>query len=736
MILLLPLAMASAGSWLVSPLTSMDAARRFALAVIAGLAVLLFSVSWVNLFLPLDGWGAVIAGAPIVVPLLFGSVRRPLLGDLGSLLRAAGAKWLLAGAALHLGLLLWPLIVHPSLIFFDGTSNHDSFFWISGAEYLKRHPYLSLPPSDHDRPFFNSAGAILTLVPAWGRMGSEGLLALLSSLAGASPVKIYVYATAALFFPWISACYLLIRTFLKDHLHGPALLALGLLQPIFVFFHSNSNLPNLMGALAAPLMILGTVHALARPAPEARWPAIAWCALGLHGLICSYPEMLPFVLLPCGLLWLRGGWAAPPLEAVRRHADVVLGFALGLAINPATAIRGYHGFMASFSTARANDSWGNLFEHLLPAEYLPALASLSVPACAQLGFIPGALLSVFLAIVLIYAVRAARDGIGVGCILSGSLLLLMYTLASDFVYGWQKTVQFGGTAIAALFPAGILALLPLDRLRATPARLRAAALASAVVLAVFYAFTTGWSITRTYFWARHKYITEEHLELRELSQGMLKDARVLVVAESFLMPFFHGMWAAYALPNSDLAYSPRHPEAGGYLRDSVREYQHGDSTAPDAVFVSRQWADTIDANSPRLLARPNVVILRETNHVLSWEGVSPTRALPEMVAETMRLEVWPHQDADLIIELDARDVRLAGAADVETTVESASGRRQNAFRSPAPWRIRLPLDGDSSNQVTVRIRPVEGAWEGEYPLGLRSIRIDRAGTERDPSPHD
>ena len=47
-------------------------------------------------------------------------------------------------------------------------------------------------------------------------------------------------------------------------------------------------------------------------------PSAALAALSLHGLLCSYPEMIPFVLLPCALLTdepLRtriSGWKLAP----------------------------------------------------------------------------------------------------------------------------------------------------------------------------------------------------------------------------------------------------------------------------------------------------------------------------------------------------------------------------------------------------------------------------------------
>ena len=104
--------------------------------------------------------------------------RGGLASDLALLWRTSPRRLCtcITGMVAFLGLLLWPLLHTPNLIFYDGSANHDSFFWIITAEYLKTHTYMVTPPPDALHPLHNVARVVTGLLPDWGRMGSEGLL--------------------------------------------------------------------------------------------------------------------------------------------------------------------------------------------------------------------------------------------------------------------------------------------------------------------------------------------------------------------------------------------------------------------------------------------------------------------------------------------------------------------------------------------------------------------------------
>src|SRR3569833_1249691 len=137
LLLALPIGTILSGYWLAGYLRAADITERCAAASLAGLATLLWSVTVVNLFQPLAGIWAWLCLWPILLTFALPIARRSLLQDLSALLRSKRSLVGIALSFVFLGFLVWPLLHDPSLIFYDGTSNHDSFFWIASAEYLK-----------------------------------------------------------------------------------------------------------------------------------------------------------------------------------------------------------------------------------------------------------------------------------------------------------------------------------------------------------------------------------------------------------------------------------------------------------------------------------------------------------------------------------------------------------------------------------------------------------------------
>ncbi|AOS44929.1 hypothetical protein Verru16b_01998 [Lacunisphaera limnophila] len=724
-LLALPAGLILTGYWVAGLLTAETPLERLALALPAGLVTALAAVAAINFFHPLAGLWAYACLSTALLPVLVPALRRALVRDITAAWRARQGP-VLAASGLFFACLLWPVLHHPTALFYDGTSNHDSFFWISGAEHLKRNTYMDRPVLSPTQPLTNATPAIIGWKPDWGRMGAEGLLAMLSSVVGVSPLKLFLYATASLQFAWVALAWLGLRTFYGPLSARPIAAALVCLQPVFTFFFGNSNLPNLLGALAGATLVIATARALTAPAGRA--PATGWLLLillSLHGLLCAYPEMVPFVLLPAGLLWLRHWVVTGPRAAWRPAALVASAIILGFLLNAASTLRAVHGFMASLAIARADTNWANLFNPLVVAEYLPALATLSVGAARDLGPWLGWPLSLAIVVGLGCMFRFARDRFGLAAVFASTLLLIGYTLIHDFSYGWQKSVQFAGVFFGMAFPAAVLD--GLNRARATgPVIWRRLTTAGLAGLAAFLVFATAMEFREGYKWSDRKVISADWFKLRELAGETLRGKTVLVEPATFRMAFFHGMWAAYFLRDSHLYYAARGEENGGYLRNGVHTELHPDMPAPAAYLVSRLWADTFDANTPRLLTGREFTLLQKRNRVLAMDGVQPLNGPPDNASGSITLEIEPHSAAHLLLTLTPRprDSTLTGRWAV---ARRAAGHPDftTELAGPPPWAVRLPLIPSVVNQLSLHFTSA-GEPPGPATFQVRGLRIEDA----------
>lgn len=665
-------------------------AERLALAAVAGLATLLLVAVAANFFLPLSGAGMWVCMLPAVGTVLWPRTRQSLLADGRDLIRSRSGLMVIVLAAVFLTWLLRTFLWYPQALFYDGTTNHDSYIWITSGEFLQHHTYMESPAISATQPWMNMAEDNIGWHPRRGQLATETLLALFSSLAATTPLKTCLYFSAALFLPWIAATYLVVITFFRTRISRAALAVLVLLQPIFVFFHANSNLPNLLGAILGATVVLATAQALRA---ETRRSCLGWCILlllGFHGLIAGYPEMTPFIVLPCALLWLRP-WFTRRWEIVRdRGPWVAAAFIAGSIINPAITVRAWYGFRYSFGTARADAIFANLLQPLNAAEHVPGLATLSVPAALGLGYLKGTLLTVIILAAAGIGWWRARDRLGALFTLAGSGTLLLYTLFTGFNYGLQKSVQFGAVFIVALLTAPLVdAQFDLWR-KGGWRRLTAGICLVAVV--GFFAGATIMNFRESKAWSRQKMISQDWYGLRELSAATLRDQPVLVESASFRMPFFHSMWASYFLSPSRSYFAQRGGEGGGYLRLGVLHESDIPGGAPAALLVGRRWAESFDANSPRLLTGLEYVLLRDANRVTDLQGVYPLNGFPDHAATRFSIEITPHSSSRLQLTLTparkedwpAVTWRIVNrTAPGETTVRELNGA--------PPWQIVVAL---------------------------------------------
>lgn len=699
-------------------LKGISAGIRLCLAALAGLGQWLLLVATINLYWPLDlvaSWG--IIGGGWILTFLLPYARRALIADFREWWRTPGCRWLGLSPLPIMGLLLLPLLLYPGQIFYEGTGNHDSYFWVSAAEWLQHHPYLVSPDIGKDLPMFRVSGAITGLQPAWGRMGTEGVLALVASGLNILPIKAYIYGQAGLFPFWLAGLAVFVQGVLCRRPPVWALVLGGCLQPLFYFYATNNNIPNLLGVLFAPVLLIGFVR-LAEPGDVPRFGWVWLIAVSLHGSLCTYPEMVPFVLLVAGvavLTRLPEAWRQGRLGAALGW--VFLAGGMGLVLQPYTTWRAVHGFLNSFQLARGDMRWSNMLEILSGSSYFPALITLNVPSLRMLGPETGWLLSALLLVIGWQVLRRAADRPLAVVSLLSAFLLIGYTLATGFNYGWQKASQFSGIFIAGWFTTGALCLIPLtDKSRwSIPYKAALTGLVTFLGLAMGYAGTLGTER------AREKGIDARWLSLRTLSRDSLQGQHVEVVGATFLLPFFHSMWSIYALPYSELRFDSRGEQMGGYLREYYKNLPPA-ATPPRAYLVGRNWADTFDALSPRLAEGRYHALVGRTNKVLKFEGLYPTNGVPDLVAPRAAITLVPAETAALYLEIVTRF--RTPPQPPAMTLRYGPPDQSDTWKTqvvPYPWTCRVPVV--QGTPVTIEILIPVSTDEVDRPLRLKTVRM-------------
>lgn len=581
------------GAALAARLDCSSPGERIATALLAGLAAMLATLSWVNLVGPVAGFAAltVVAPAALLAP---ARVRQQAAGDLRAVFSRRRSWLVVAGGGLFLGALLLPLLAQPGVIYYDGTANHDGFFWVTGAEYLRHHSYLKPAQIDATHPYLNAVRALTGWTPGFGRIGAEGLIALGAAFTGRTPVEVYLVVSASLFGVWLAAVYLTARRFIAPALSTPALLTLALVQPLFAFFHHNANLPNLLGMLCGASACLALVRGGEQARTQARRPrmAVLWAALSGHGVLVSYPELAPFVALP-GLLLLAREWHAATDNHARR---AVLRFggaaALGaLVLNPVTTLRAGSGFATALLVAQENAQRANIFASVPPAGWWPAWLSASPKTGVELGAIGGAIVTLLLMASAALVFARARDRAGLAFMLAGSGVLALYTGFTGFHYGWQKTLQFASVGVAAMLPLGVVAVLPRVVRRRTPG------VALAAITVLFFAYASTIATLEAWKWSGRKKLEHDWLALRDVR--LASDTHI--EPATFAQPFFYGMWSTYFLCHTPVRFADASGANVGYLLDTTATATA--ATRPgraEARLVSRAWAE---ANAPAIAPR-------------------------------------------------------------------------------------------------------------------------------------
>jgi len=249
-------------------------------------------------------------------------------------------------------------------------------------------------------------------------------------------------------------------------------------------------------------------------------------------------------------------------------------------------------------------------------------------------------------------------------------------------------------------------------------RLATVALAA---LVLFMGYATLMNCRDIYKWSNRKVISADWFALRDQSRTTLRHAPVLIEAASFRMAFFHGMWSAYFLTESHIYFGARGEESGGYLRTGIINEQTSEIPAPAAVLVGTPWADAFDANSPRLLTGREYTLLSKSNRVFKLGGVYPLNGPPDQASGAVFMEILPHSESHLLLELTPRAKAGWPAGEWKLTRHAEGAEDFTAtVTGPSPWQLKIPLVAARRNQIGITLA---GAT-ADLSFIVRRLRIE------------
>jgi hypothetical protein len=186
------------------------------------------------------------------------------------------------------------------------------------------------------------------------------------------------------------------------------------------------------------------------------------------------------------------------------------------------------------------------------------------------------------------------------------------------------------------------------------------------------------------------------------------------------------MWAIYALPNSRLTLDARGEQMGGYLSDFLPRSASATPAAnrPRAYLVSREWADSLDADATRLSVGRQHAMITQTNKVVAQTGVMPLTGVPQSAKAQFSLTLLPYDDGWLEMEIALRSADPS--ARLPLTVRYGNPEQAETWqtvRSEYPWSLRLPVHGGVKCQIKV---VAENSSHEEYPLQFSRLRLSRS----------
>ncbi len=543
-------------------------ASRMGIALLMGLAIVVVALSWLGAFWGSKQYGWGLFFALLVLPLMLPASRRALIEDFR---RAACNHWFwISGiiAMLIVGFLNAPNFLPGAPVVFEAGHNHDVLHWVGSAHALQEQGYLvpNVQPGMRGRIFEQFAGWW-----TWdGRLGSELLLAWLSTLLGVHPALAYNALAASFLIPWTAAVFVLAEGMRGRAVPRWTVVMLIPLQAAFVFYYGNGNLPNLFGVILAGgtawLMCLTVRHPI-RPG----WPNYVAAALGVNAIFAVYPELLPFLLPALVVAVLVDG-----RDIGLRPASMFLIAVALLAVlwNPVNVVRGIGTVWLKSRAPTMDLPLSGIFSQLKPSEWIPAWITMDPHLVVSMGEPLWAVLA-SLAIVLIAALGLCtsrnRGLASVGIFIAA--LLTAFAVLRGFDYAHQKAIQSSGIFLYALIFIGFLGSLEFRSVSLSGVIARSATVISAFVFLAAFVHQAFAALERS----AQKHVPHDLFGPQAFAHGQASS--VLVLDNGFRESYFYGAWLPYVM-NAVQAELPVSP-------DQPRWYQPENTavSAPDPEYL-------------------------------------------------------------------------------------------------------------------------------------------------------
>lgn len=475
---------------------------------------------------------------------------------------------------------------------FEGTVNHDTFHYVVTARYMQEHPFY--PPVEYspEHPVYQYIRTVFGQESVLGRVGAEGYLAWLASLARLNPVLLYNALSTAGVIAAALASLLFLSRFtqrtLRSSIRQGWVVPAAFLAPAMYLAAFNSNYSNIYGMafLAAYLAACWSGRGWQR--------AVVTTAL-LTALLGTYSELAPIAWACLGFaLLLRWRLRASEFVGAFRDGLSVLRDALcSFALFPWIALTAWHVIHNSFQVSQnQGTSMLDVYAGLSPARYLLAFLT----SCRSVGeLIPSPIAAIILCMSAYLVMRGTYRNGKYRHLAAGVGLAFLFLTGSIFIhsfnYGKVKVLEYFCPFIVPTLLAGSKTRINgANHKRRSFRYWHAASLLGNVAVALLAIVLL---TKESLHWGKIKRITPDFVALAEKIDELPRGS--LVAVGQFTWPYYYSMWLPY-LSNATFLFSEQYG-GGGYLSDYVKEHPYAPMTA--AMYLAQERTSWVDSPYPK-----------------------------------------------------------------------------------------------------------------------------------------